>query len=79
MPQHMRFDDQDKRAFAALDADFAISDEVATISGQMEVEVVRLDDARLQLTITFPGGETLDVRIRRTQLLQQLDVEADEG
>ena len=45
----------------------------------MRVEVVRLDDDRLQLTIRFPsGGETLDVRIARAQLLQQLDVEADE-
>ena len=46
----------------------------------MRVEVVRLDDDRLQLTIRFPsGGETLDVRIARAQLLQQLDVEADES
>ena len=74
-----RFDDLDKRAFAALDADFEISDETATVSGEMEVAAVRLDDDRFRLTIRFPSGETLDVRIRRAQLLEQLDIEADES
>jgi hypothetical protein len=73
------FDAQDRRALHALDTGFAISDETATVSGRMEVEIVRLDDARLQLTIRFPGGEELDVRIARSQLLQELDVEADES
>ena len=74
-----KFDDLDKRAFAALDADFEISDETATVSGEMEVAAVRLDDDRFRLTIRFPSGETLDVRIRRAQLLEQLDIEADES
>jgi hypothetical protein len=71
------FDAQDKAALRALDTGFAINDEVATVSGRMEVEIVRLDDIRLQLTIRFPSGEELLVRIARAQLLEQLDV--DEG
>jgi hypothetical protein len=53
--------------------------ETATVVGEMEVVVVRPaddDGARFWLTIKFPGGETLDVRIARTQLLQQLGIEA---
>jgi hypothetical protein len=82
MPQHMRLDAQDRQALRALDTDFVISadGETATVAGEMEVVVVRpVDGDQFWLTITFPGGETLDVRIRRAQLLEQLDVEADEG
>ena len=32
-----------------------------------------------RLTIRFPNNETLDVRIARTQLLEQLDIEVDES
>ena len=36
--------------------------------------------ARFWLTIKFPNGEELDVRVARTQLLQELlDIEADES
>ena len=45
------------------------------ISGEMEVEIVRPADdggAQLWLTIRFPSGEELDVRIARTQLLEEL-------
>ena len=48
----------------------------------MEVVIVRLaddDGDRFWLTITLPGGEELDVRIQRAQLLEQLDIEADES
>jgi hypothetical protein len=48
----------------------------------MEVVIVRpAHDGgdQFRLTIRFPGGETLDVRIARTQLLDQLDIEADES
>ena len=40
----MRLDDQDRRALSALDDDFTISDdgEVATVTGEMEIEIVRL-------------------------------------
>jgi hypothetical protein len=73
------FDDQDKAAFAALDADFTIdaSNEVATVSGQMEVEVTRLagdGGDQFQLRFVFPSNELLDVKIRRVQLLEQLGV-----
>jgi hypothetical protein len=84
MPQHMRLDTQDKAALRKLDHDFEfnIDGERAVISGEMEVEIVRPADdggARLWLTITFPNNETLDVRIARAQLLQELDVEADDS
>jgi hypothetical protein len=76
----MQFDTQDQAALRALD-DFTISadGEIASIKGEMKVEVVCPaddDGARFWLTIKFPGGETLDVRIARTQLLQQLGIEA---
>jgi len=34
------------------------------------------DSDQFWLTITFPGGEELDVRIARTQLFQELGVES---
>jgi hypothetical protein len=75
-----KFDDLDKRAFAALDADFEISDETATVEGEMRITVIRpADSDQFWLTITFPGGELFDVRIARVQLLEQLDIEADES
>ena len=84
MTRNIRFDTQDRAALAALDSDFTISadGETARVTGEMEVEFVRPADdggARFWLTIRFPSGETLDVRIRRAQLLEQLDVEADES
>jgi hypothetical protein len=82
MARCLQLDDQDKQALRALD-DFTITDgERAVISGEMEVEIVRPADdggARFRLTIKFPSRETLDVRIARAQLLQQLDVEADDS
>ena len=45
----------------------------------MEVVMVRPADgggARFRLTLKFPSGETLDVRIARAQLLEQLDIES---
>jgi hypothetical protein len=77
--QHMQLDDRDKAALRALD-DFVISvdGEIASIKGEMKVEVVRLaddDGARFLLTIRFPSGEALDVRIARAQLLQPLGIE----
>ena len=82
--RHIRFDDQDKRALRALDNDFTISTdgETATVGGEMEVVIVRPPDdggARFWLTIRLPGGEELDVQIARAQLLQQLDIDADES
>jgi hypothetical protein len=79
MPRHIKFDDLDKRAFAVLDDDFVISSdgETATVTGEMEVTAVRPTDGdQFWLTIKFPGGEELDARIARTQLLQELGVES---
>ena len=83
MARRIRFDDQDKAAaLRALDDAFVISSdgETATVVGEMEVDVVRPADdggARFWLTIKFPGGEELDVRIARAQLLDQLDIGDD--
>ena len=83
MARCMRFDDQDRAALRALD-DFAISrdGEIATVAGEMKVELVRPADdggGRLWLTIRLPGGEDLNVRIQRTALLQQCGIEADKS
>jgi hypothetical protein len=78
--QRMQLDDQDKRALRALDIDFSFSGdgEIASVVGEMEVTVVRPaddDGARFLLMLQFPSGETLEVRIARAQLLEQLGVE----
>jgi hypothetical protein len=80
MARCLRFDAQDKAVLRALD-DFTISadGETATVAGEMEIKVVRPDGDQFWLTITLPGGEELDVRIRRAQLLERLDIEADES
>ena len=83
MARCLRFDNQDRAALRALD-DFTISGdgEIATVAGEMKVEVVRPADdggGRLWLTIRLPGGEDLNVRIQRTALLQQCGIEADES
>ena len=67
MASCLRLDEQDKRALRALNNDFEfnIDGETATVTGKMEVEIVRPADdggARFWLTIRFPSGETLDVR-----------------
>jgi hypothetical protein len=81
MARRIQFDTQDKRALHALDHDFTLSTdgETATVTGEMEVEIVRPADdggARLWLTIKFPGGEKLDVKTARAQLMEQLDIES---
>jgi hypothetical protein len=81
MARCIPFDNQDKRALRALD-DFTFSNdgETARVVGEMEVMVVRPDGSdQFWLTITFPSGEELDVRIRRIQLLEQLNIEADDS
>jgi hypothetical protein len=57
----IRLDDTDRRVLDALDHDFEIDDsnEVATVSGEMAVEIIRPADAdgtRYQIQITFPGN-----------------------
>ena len=83
MARCMQLDDQDKAALRALD-EFTISadGETATITGEMEVEIVRpAHDGGDQfwLTIKFASGEELFVRLRRAQLLQELNIKADES
>jgi hypothetical protein len=84
MARRLQLDAQDKQALHALDDTFTIGadGDTATVVGEMEVKIVRPaddDGARFWLTIKFPSNETLDVKIRRVQLLQQLDIEVDEG
>lgn len=74
-----RLDDQDKRALRKLDFVLSADAESATIAGEMEVAVVRSAADRFELTITFPNGEDFLIRLARSQLLEQLDIEADEG
>jgi hypothetical protein len=78
MAQHIQLDDQDKAALRALDAFTVDADgETASVVGEMEVVVVRPadnDGARFLLTLRFPSGEELEVRIARTQLLEQLGI-----
>lgn len=81
MTNRIRFDPQDQAVLRALDHEFVISNDVAVIEGEMQVEVVRPTDAdgtQLWITLKFPGGEKLDVKIARAQLLQELGIGADE-
>jgi hypothetical protein len=76
MAQHMQLDDLDKAALRALD-EFTIDvdGKTAKVTGEMEVTIVRPaddDGIRFLLTLRFPGGEELEVRIARPQLLEQL-------
>jgi hypothetical protein len=78
MARRMQLDNQDRAALRALD-DFVIDadGETATVTGEMEVVIVRPADdggARFRLTLKFPNGEPLAVRIARVQLLRELDV-----
>ena len=68
-------------ALPKLDDDFIISadGEHAVISGEMEITVERPAADRFQMMLKFPGGEELEVRIARNQLLEQLDVGDDES
>jgi hypothetical protein len=71
-------DAQDKAALYSLDSDFVIAGDTAKVAGNLEIEVVREAQDRLCITINFPGGEKMDVRILRVQLLRELGIESDE-
>lgn len=80
----LQFDARDQAVLRALDDTFVISNdgEVATVEGEMHVEVVRpvdVDGTQLWITFKFPSGEKLDVKIARAQLLQELGIEADKS
>ena len=77
MTPRIRFDEQDKLALATLDPDFVIDDsgEIGTISGAMEIVVVRAADDRFKLTIGFPGGEEFSIWLSRMQTMKQLGVD----
>jgi hypothetical protein len=77
----MKLDPQDRAAFSKLDNDFIVASdgESAKIVGEITVKMIRTTNDRLQLTLEFPGGEELIVRLARAQLLDQFDIETDEG
>jgi hypothetical protein len=80
--QYKPFDKQDRAALLALDSDFEIRDGAAAVSGHIKLTVMRVahdSGDQFLLTFTMPGGELLDLRIRRVQLLEQLEIEADES
>jgi hypothetical protein len=67
------FDPLDTRALHALDPDFTINDEVATITGSMKVRITRADEP-LQLMIEFPNGEEFGIWLSRAKTLEQLGI-----
>jgi hypothetical protein len=75
MTDRIRFDLQDKAALRALDSDCAIdaSGEVATITGSVKIEIVRVGDERYQLAIDFPGKEFV-ILLSRDRTLEQLGI-----
>jgi hypothetical protein len=77
----MRFDNQDEKSLRALDGGFAIStdNETAAVTGEMQVVITRPADDRFWLRLTFPGGEVLDIRMSRTQLLEELGIKVDDS
>jgi hypothetical protein len=75
--RRIQFNTQDRRAVAALDDDFTVNDnnDVAVIAGEMRVEIMRIAGGdQFRLRIGFPGGEQLDVRIARSQMMRELNV-----
>ena len=83
MASRMRLDAQDKAALRALDTDFKFNsdDTIATITGEMKLVVARtVHDSNdlYELRLDFPGGESLDIKILRARLIEQLDIEADD-
>jgi hypothetical protein len=76
MTDRVRLDSSDKAALRALDSDFAIDagGEIATIAGDMKVEIVRVTDERYQLAITFPNDQEFIILLSRSRTLEQLGV-----
>jgi hypothetical protein len=80
MEMQMKFNAQDEAMLHALDDDFKISDnETAAVTGEMRVTVTRPADDRLWLRLTFPGGEVLDIRMARAQLLEELNIKTNDS
>ena len=75
-----QLDSLDQAALRALDSDFTIdaSGEVATIAGNIEIEIVRVGGDRFQFTVTFPGGEEFLILLSRDRTLEQLGVNAEQ-
>ena len=79
MADHTPLDDMDRIALAKLDENFLVTPDsmAASVSGNMKLSIVRDADGSVDLfllTLEMPGGELLDVRIRRTSLFEQLNV-----
>jgi hypothetical protein len=76
MTDRVRLDLQDRAALRALDSDFAIDagGEIATIAGDIKIEIIRVAGDRFQLTITFAGDKEFLILLSRDQTLKQLGV-----
>jgi hypothetical protein len=82
MTTRMQLDTQDRRALRALDDTFTVSSDGTTVTTATEVEVVRFTSDgvdQFRLRFKFPSEELLDVKIRRSPLLEQLEIEANES
>ena len=86
MSKYMPLNEQDKRALHKLDVDFNFNDsgEIATISGNMKVTIIRPPPAgsgQFLMTIEFPNNELFDIRLSREQFstLQMTNPESRSG
>ena len=71
----LKFDSLDRRLLARLDPDFAIDDsgEVASVNGPMRIEIVRVADDQLELTIEFSELE-FPILLPRARTMERLGV-----
>ena len=77
---HLKFDAVDRRALLRLDPEVAIdpSGEVATIEGDVKVEVTRIAADKFELLIKFPELD-FPVILLRSKTLDSLDVKPDDS
>ena len=68
----MPFDSLDEHILQMLDDGFTVNDsnEVAEIAVRIEVTRSDDDDDRLWFRFRFPGGEKLEIRVSRRQLIE---------
>ena len=81
---HHKLTGRDRAALAALDTGFRFNsdDTIATITGEMKLTVARVTqdgNDLYELHLDFPAGESLKIKILRTRLIGELNIEADES
>jgi hypothetical protein len=80
--QHIQLNTQDRAVFAALDDDFAVSEDglSATVTGNMKFTVTRSAAGGIEqykLKLELPSGEPFEMNIRRAQLVDQFTIRGD--